>query len=490
MMSQACLSPESVAVRVEKDSLGTLDVPAEAYYGIQALRGSRNFPISGVTPGQAYPEAIRAFGWIKKAAARTNMELHLLDPIDPARNRQLGEALMAACDELIAGKFNQEYIVDVYQGGTGTSNHMNTNEILSNRATELLGGKKGEYLVNPNDHANYGQSTNDVTPTVLRLTFLQRHPGVVSSVRQLAQSFRAKQEAWKDIAIPGRTHMQDAVPMALGQQMGAYAAALEDCIENLEFAAQKLCRIGLGASALGTGLNTHAEYRPMVTKYLAEYSGLPLEMARDYFQATSSFGLFSDYSAALRSVAIELEKLTHDIKLYSSGPKTGIAEIKIPDLQPGSSIMPGKVNPVLPELMDQISYIVQGNDLTVNLCAQNGQWQLNVMMPTILLKVTESQMLLTNGLREFASRCIDPSEPNMAYIDERLNRSTVLLTALNPHIGYAKAAEIAKKVVAEGKTVREVALELQLTDRAGQPLTDERLDEILSVKAMTTPGGV
>lgn len=474
-------------VRQEKDSLGYRDVPAEAYYGIQALRGSENFPISGVKPGQAYPEAIRAFGWIKKAAARTNMELNLLDPLNPERNRQIGEALMQAGDEMIAGKYNDQFIVDVYQGGTGTSNHMNANEILSNRATEILGGQKGQYLVNPNDHANYGQSTNDVTPTVLRLTFLQRHGGVVASVRQLAESFRRKQDEFKAILIPGRTHMQDAVPLTLGQQMGAYAAALEDAVENLEFASRKLCFIGLGASALGTGLNTHPRYRELVTKYLAEYSGFPLQQARDYFQATSSFGLFSDYSAAMRSVAIELEKLTHDIKLYSSGPRTGIAELKIPSLQPGSSIMPGKVNPVLPELMDQISYIVQGNDLTVALCAQNGQWQLNVMMPTILLKISESQMVLTNGLREFASRCIDGLEANMEFIEQRMNKSTILLTALNPHIGYAQAADIAKKVLGEGKTVREAALEMGLKDHAGNPIDAARLEQILSVEMMTSP---
>jgi aspartate ammonia-lyase len=475
-------------MRQEKDSLGVRDVPAEVYYGIQALRGSENFPMTGVKPSQHYPEAIWAFGCIKKAAAKVNQELGVLDPTNPEMNQNIGNALMQACDELIAGRFNDQFIVDIYQGGTGTSNHMNCNEILSNRANELLGGRKGEYKpVHPNDHPNFGQSTNDVTPTVMRLTFLKKHPAVLESVRLLEQTFRQKAEEFKDILICGRTHMQDAVPLTLGQQMGAYANALADAAEKIEQAAVKLHFIGLGASALGTGINTHKLYRPKVVEALSQITGFPLQQAKDYFQATSSFGLFSDYSAALRSVAIELEKITHDIKLYSSGPKTGIGELFLPSLQPGSSIMPGKVNPVLPELMDQISYAVQGNDLSIALCAQNGQWQLNVMMPLILIKLTESQTLLTQGLREYANRCIAGLKPNLDFIEQRMNYSTILLTALNPFIGYAHAAEIAKKVLSEGKTVREVALELDITDLFGKKLDEARLNEILSVAAMTAP---
>lgn len=474
--------------RVEKDSLGTREVPATVYYGIQALRGSENFPMTGIKPAQQYPEAIWAFGCIKKAAARANMELALLDPNDAEMNRRIGEALMQACDEMIAGRYNDQFIVDVYQGGTGTSNHMNCNEILANRANELLGGQKGDYKpVHPNDHPNFGQSTNDVTPTVLRLTFLKKHPALVDSLRLLERRFREKADQFADVLICGRTHMQDAVPLTLGQQMGAYANAMGDAADNVEWASRKLCQVGLGASALGTGLNTHKDYRRRVAAYLAEYTGFPIEPCKDYFQATSSFGLFSDYSAALRSVAIELEKIAHDFKLYSSGPKTAIGELKLPQLQPGSSIMPGKVNPVLPELMDQLSYAVQGNDLAVSLSAQNGQWQLNVMMPLILIKISESQTLLTNGLREFAEQCVAGVEPNMEFIQQRMDYSTILLTALNPYIGYANAAEIAKKVLAEGKTVRQVALELDITDKFGHKLDNARLDELLSVTAMTQP---
>lgn len=479
---------EHQATREEKDSLGVKPVPADAYYGIQALRGSENFPMTGVKPAQQYPEAIWAFACIKKAAARANMELGLLDQVDAEQNRKIGEAIMQACDEMLEGRYNDQFIVDVYQGGTGTSNHMNCNEILSNRANELLGGEKGTYKpVHPNDHPNFGQSTNDVTPTVLRLTFLKKHGPLMDSLRLLERTFRAKADQFKDVLICGRTHMQDAVPLTLGQQMGAYANAIGDAADNVEAASNKLKFVGLGASALGTGLNTHKEYRPRVAEYLAEYTGFDIKPAKDYFQATSSFGLFSDYSAAMRSVAIELEKITHDFKLYSSGPKTAIGELILPQLQPGSSIMPGKVNPVLPELMDQLSYAIQGNDLAVSLSAQNGQWQLNVMMPLILVKITESQTLLTNGLREFANHCVAGVEPNREFIDQRMNYSTVLLTALNPFIGYANAAEIAKRVLAEGKTVREVALKLDITDKFGKKLDNARLDEILSVEAMTQP---
>ncbi|HEY9745569.1 MAG TPA: lyase family protein, partial [Oculatellaceae cyanobacterium] len=356
-MSTATETKTGGATRTEKDSLGYKEVPADVYYGIQTLRGKENFPISGLTVAQMIPEQIRAFGWVKKATAKTNMELGLLDKLDPANNKAIGEALMQAADEMIAGKFNDQFVVDVYQGGTGTSNHMNANEVLANRATELLGGKLGEYKVHPNDHANYGQSTNDVTPTVMRLTFLSMHGPLMQSLKKFELSLRRKSEEFKDVLIPGRTHMQDAVPLTLGQQFGAYANAIEDAAANVEFASKKLFYIGLGASALGTGLNTHAKYRELVTKNLSEISGFSLQMARDYFQATSSFGLFGDYSAALRSIALELEKIAHDIKLYSMGPRTGLAEISIADWQPGSSIMPGKVNPIYPELMDQLSYI-------------------------------------------------------------------------------------------------------------------------------------
>jgi aspartate ammonia-lyase len=281
--------------------------------------------------------------------------------------------------------------------------------------------------------------------------------------------------------------MQDAVPLTLGQQFGAYANAVADSIENIEFASKKLLAIGLGASALGTGLNTHPQYRELVTKYLAEYSGFPLRMARDYFQATSSFGLFGDYSGALRSLALELEKIAHDIKLYSMGPRTGLAEISIQDWQPGSSIMPGKVNPIYPELMDQLSYIVQGNDHTISLCVQNGQLQLNVMMPTILLKMTESQRILTSALPVFSEKLINGVVANQEICQYRLENSAQMVTALNPVIGYEAAAQVAKKVNKEGKTVPQAVLELGIKDKQGNLVTEARLKEILSVEAMTMP---
>lgn len=487
MLSATETTPSNQATRQEKDSLGYKDVPADVYYGIQTLRGKENFPISGLTVAQMMPEQIRAFGWVKKATAKANMELGLLESLDPAKNKSIGEALMKAADELIAGKFNDQFVVDVYQGGTGTSNHMNANEVLANRATELLGGKLGEYRVHPNDHANAGQSTNDVTPTVMRLTFLSMHGPLMQSIRIFEQSLRNKSEEFKHVLIPGRTHMQDAVPLTLGQQFGAYANAIADAAENVEFASQRLHAIGLGASALGTGLNTHPEYRAVVTKNLADISGFPLRQAKDYFQATSSFGLFGDYSASLRSVALEMEKIAHDIKLYSMGPCTGLAEISIPDWQPGSSIMPGKVNPIYPELMDQLSYIVQGNDHIISLCVQNGQLQLNIMMPTILLKMTESMRVLTNALPVFATKLIDGVQANPKIAQYRLENSAQMVTALNPIIGYEQAAQVAKKVNKEGKSVPDAVIELGIKDKQGNLLTRERLAEVLSAEAMTEP---
>ena len=481
------MSPVSTeTMRQEKDSLGVKDVPVEAYYGIHALRGKENFPITGFTAAQIYPEAIRAFAWIKKAAAKTNMELGVLDPLDAEKNKAMGNAIMQAADEMIAGKYDNEFIVDVYQGGTGTSHHMNSNEILGNRATELLGGRKGQYLVHPNDHVNYGQSTNDVVPAVVRLTLLALHPGLIETLDYLIAAFQRKTDAFKDIVIPGRTHMQDAVPITMGQVFSAYVSALTDAKTNVEYASQKLHEIGLGASAVGTGLNTHPKYRKRVIENLAEITGFPLVQAPNYFQATSSFGSVAAYSSSLKGVALELEKIAHDLKFYSAGPRTAIGEIMLPDLQAGSSIMPGKVNPVYPELMDQLSYAIQGNDLSVSLCAQNGQLQLNVMMPLMLLKTTDSVRLLTNGLRAFADKCVEGLEVNVAQSKARLENSTILLTALNPHIGYEKAAQIAKKVISQGKTVREIILEEGITDHQGQVLTQERLETILSAEAMTS----
>lgn len=475
------------ATRQEKDSLGLKDIPADVYYGIQTLRGKENFPISGLTVAQLMPEQITAFGWVKKATAQTNMELGLLDKTDADNNQRIGKALMEAADEMIAGRFNDQFIVDAYQGGTGTSNHMNANEVLANRATEILGGALGEYTVHPNDHANYGQSTNDVTPTVMRLVFLSMHVPLVKSITLFKEALCLKKEAFKDTLIPGRTHMQDAVPLTLGQQFGAYASAIAQCLENVEFASKRLYKVSLGASALGTGINTHPNYREKVTKNLAQASGFAIEAVEDYFQATSSFGLFGDYSSALRSLALEMEKIAHDIKLYSMGPKTGLGEIVIPDWQPGSSIMPGKVNPIYPELMDQLSYIVQGNDHAIALAVQNGQLQLNVMMPTILLKMTESMRILTSALPIFASKLIHGIEVNTEITQYRLENSAQLVTALNPIIGYEQAALVAKKVNKENMSVPEAVEALGLKDKENKPLTKDRLKTLLSAKAMTQP---
>lgn len=473
--------------RKEIDSLGVKSIPSSAYYGINALRGKENFPISGFTSAHMYPESIKVIGWIKKAAAKTNMELGAFDPSNPLLNEEVGKAIMQATDELIEGKFNNQFIVDVYQGGTGTSFHMNANEIIANRATEIVGGKKGEYKIHPNDHVNYGQSTNDVIPTAIRLTILVMHEGFMTNMTGLIKALQNKSIEFANIIIPGRTHMQDAIPLTLEQVFGAFADSINDAGNYVETAALKLHEIGLGATAVGTGLNSAPGYRDLVIKNLSAISGIDLKPVCNYFQYTSSFGSIAAYSAALRGVAIELEKISHDLKFYSSGPCSAIAEIKLPPLQAGSSIMPGKVNPVLPELINQISYAVQGNDLSVSLAAQNGQLQLNVMMPLILLKITDSVRLLTNGLKVFAERCITGIEENHSSIEEHLQKSAVLITALNPYIGYEAASQIAKKATQSGKTIYEIILEEQITDKNNQPITEEILYKILSAKAMTEP---
>ncbi|MEZ4574116.1 MAG: aspartate ammonia-lyase [Vampirovibrionales bacterium] len=478
------------ATRTESDSLGSRQVPADAYYGIQALRASENFPISGFRPKDLYPELPVCLGWIKKAAAQTNMAAGVLDPDDGERNQKIGNAILRACDEMIAGDFDDQFIVDPWQGGTGTSHHMNANEILANRATELLGGERGQFntpnAVHPNDHVNYGQSTNDVMPTAIRLMVLGGHPHLENAVNHLIRVWEDRATTFKHVVIPGRTHMQDAVPMTAGQLFNGYATQLVHCLASLEAAIGPLYGMSLGGTAVGTGLNTAPGYRKTVVETLCKITEWPLYAVDDYFAATSSFLEFSGYSAAMRQLALALEKQAQDLKLYSSGPMTMVGDLKLPQLQPGSSIMPGKVNPVMPELMNQISYAVQGNDLSISLAVQNGQLQLNVMMPLLLIKLSESQKLLTNSLRVFADTCVAGLAVNEAGVKHKLDRSAVLVTALNPTIGYEAAAKVAKLVMSENKTVHQAVLELGITDHHGCVLDEARLNELLSPDSMVT----
>lgn len=477
---------QSTRVRQEKDSLGTVDVPKDAYVGAQSVRSWNNFPgQAGMTPPEAYPAWIQAMGIIKQATAQANQDLGLLAPDDPARNAKVGKAIQKAAREMaVSDKYNNQFKLNVVQGGAGTSLHMHVNEILANRASELVGGHKGEYQINPNDDVNYGQSTNDVIPMSARLAVLLMQKQLQQSANTLEAALRKKSQENKDVVIGGRTHLQDAVPITLGQVFGAWADAVNSGMQNVKQAGHGLEQVSLGATAVGTGLNTHPDYRKKVTENMAKLTDIPFKQESNYFLSTNSMAGMVRYSSALKDMAVELDKICNDLRLYGSSPATAVGELKLPELQPGSSIMPGKVNPVIPEMVNQISYAVQGNDLTVDLCARNGQLQLNVMGPMALYKVTDSMRLLTDGMNALAEKCVNGIQPNTPLIKSRLDHGTTLVTALNPYIGYSKAAEVSKTMKSTGKTIWEVLDTMKLKDKNGQPL---QLDKILSAEAMTQP---
>lgn len=458
--------------RTERDPLGEHAVPADAYYGIQTARASENFPISGL---RAQPDLITATVLIKKAAAQANVALDRLDA-------RAGDAIIRAADEILGGALHDQFVVDVYQAGAGTSHNMNTNEVLANRAAELLGGRRGEYrLVHPNDHVNMGQSTNDVFPTATRLALLLGHGGLVEAGRALAASCARKADAFDGILKVGRTHLQDAVPMTLGQEFGGYAACLARGVEDVEHAASQLEELNLGATAVGTGLNAGEEYAALAIRNLSRYTGLPLKPAANRFRVTQSMGDVLAYSGAMRRLAVELGKIASDLRLLGMGPRAGIAEIVLPAVQPGSSIMPGKVNPSIPEMVNQVCFQVIGCDATICVAAEAGQLELNVMMPVIAWNAIHASMILRGAMNALRTRCVDGIEADPARCRELLDRSSAVATALSPYLGYAATAEIAKESVGTGKPIREIVLERGLMDA-------HRLDEILSAEAMTRPG--
>ncbi len=458
-------------MRKEKDSLGWVEVPADAYYGAQTQRAVENYPISGM---RAHPQLIRAFGMVKRAAAEANRELGLLDA-------QRAEAIEAAAQEVIDGKWNDQFVVDVFQAGAGVSFHMNTNEVIANRATQILGGKLGEYSqVHPNDHVNYGQSTNDVFPTGMRLATLLNLETLYPVLEALAVTFASKAKEFHDVMKSGRTHMQDAVPMRLGQEFAAYGVAIQKGLRALRHSAESLRELGLGGSAVGTGINTHPEYRAKAIANLSRISGQRLVPAEDMRWAMQSNASMGEVSAALRSIALEVIRIANDLRLLSSGPNTGFAEISLPSLQPGSSIMPGKINPVLAELAAMVSFQVLGNDAAVAYAIQAGQLELNVMMPTMSYNVLQSITILGNMLRQFDTRCVAGITANVERCNLYAQSTVALATALNPYVGYAKAAEIVKESVASGKTIVEIAREKKM-------LTEEEIAEILDPVRMTEP---
>jgi aspartate ammonia-lyase len=460
----------STATRQEKDSIGLKEIPAHVYYGVQTARAVENYPISGM---RAHPTLIKAFGMIKKAAAMANKELGLVDD-------KRADAIIAAADEVIAGKWNQEFVVDVFQAGAGVSFHMNTNEVIANRATEIMGGKLGEYLAHPNDHVNYGQSTNDVFPTGMRLGTLLNLETLYPVLDRLAASFEKKAQEFDKVMKSGRTHMQDAVPIRLGQEFAAYGLAIRKASDSLRRASEPLRELGLGGSAVGTGINTHPDYRAKAIAHLAKISGQKLTPAADMRWAMQSNWVMAEVSGALRNLALEVIRISNDIRMISSGPNTGMAEINLPSLQPGSSIMPGKINPVMPELAAMVSFQVVGNDTAVAMAVQAGQLELNVMMPTMSYSVMQSITILANMLNVFNERCIAGITANEKRCEYYAQSTVSLATALNPYIGYAKAAEIVKESVATGRSIIDIAREKKL-------LSEDEIKEILDPVRMTEP---
>ena len=459
------------ATRTEKDSLGTREIAADRYYGIQTTRAVENYPISGM---RAHPTLIRAFGMVKEAAAEANRELGLVDT-------NIADAIIQAAHEVQQGKWNSEFVVDVFQAGAGVSFHMNTNEVIANRAIEILGGELGDYSkIHPNDHVNYGQSTNDVFPTGMRLATLLELANLYPVLDSLFAALEKKGKEFHEILKSGRTHMQDAVPMRLGQEFAAYGGAIRRCRDAIRSSAEMLRELGLGGSAVGTGINTHPDYREKAIKSLARISGQKLVPADDMRYAMQSNLAMAAVSSALRNLSLEVIRISNDLRLLSSGPNTGFAEINLPALQPGSSIMPGKINPVIPELAAMVSFQVVGNDLAVAMAVQAGQLELNVMMPTMAYSVLQSITILTNMLRQFTDKCVADITANDKRCNFYVQATVSLATALNPYIGYAKAAEIAKEAVTTGRSIIEIAREKKL-------LSESEINEILDPVRMTEP---
>ncbi len=460
-------------MRTERDYLGEVEVPADAYYGVQTQRAVGNFPISGL---RVHPFLVRAAGCVKKAAAQVNSEAGRL----PER---IADAIVRAAEEVRDGKLLDQFVVDAFQSGAGVSFHMNTNEVIANRAVELLGGKRGDYtVVHPNDHVNLGQSTNDVVPTSMRLAALMLLREAESSFRAAARELRAKAQEFAKIVKAGRTHMMDAVPMTLGQEFGGYASALERATDAVMDSASHLRQLGIGATAVGTGVNTFPGYREKVVERLREITGLELEPAPDLFEATQSMAPFALLSGALKGLGLEMIRIANDFRLLSSGPVTGLAEICLPALQPGSSIMPGKVNPVIPEMMAMVGFQAVGNDTAISIAVQAGQLELNVMMPVIAHNLLQSIEIMKNALAVFAEKCVRGVAADEDRCRSFAERTPGLATILNTVIGYQRASEVVRKALALGRPMKDIAVELGFLSR-------EQAETLLSPEALMGPGG-
>ena len=450
--------------RLERDSLGTKRVPTSAYYGIQTFRAVENFPISGL---RLQPEMVRAFALIKKAAAEANVTVRVLSP-------RLARVIRRACDEVLRGRFDDQFVVDVYQAGAGTSFNMNMNEVVANRANELLGARKGTYRhVRPNDHVNMAQSTNDTFPTAIRLACLMALPPLVEAMGILEAALRQKARAFAGVVKAGRTHLQDAVPVRLGREFGAYALAVRKARQEIVRTAHALQELNLGGTATGTGMNTHPRYRALAIRALRRWTRFPLRPAQDMMERMQSLGDFARVSGSLRAYALELIRIANDLRLMSSGPNTGLREIDLPAIQPGSSIMPGKVNPSVPEMVDMVGFQVLGHDATVAFATQAGQLELNVMMPVTAYNLLQEMHLLTTTSRVFAIRCVRGITANRDRCAAFAQRSLALVTALAPRLGYLHAATIAKESLASGQSTRELVVERHLlSDQEAKRLLD------------------
>lgn len=458
--------------RFESDSIGTREVPKEAYYGVQSLRGAENFKITG---HMMHRDFIISLAEIKKAAALTNCEVDLLD-------KKLTDAIVKACDEVIQGKLHDQFIVDCIQGGAGTSANMNANEVIANRAIEILGGEKGNYdIVHPNDHINMGQSTNDVIPTAGKMTALKLLNKAIIQLQELHKSLEKKAEEFNDVIKMGRTQMQDAVPIRLGQEFNAYASAIKRDINRLEKIEDSLKIINMGGTAIGTGINADKEYLNKIVPNLNKVANMDLKHAEDLIDGTQNLDNIVAVSGVVKTCAVNLSKMANDLRLMSSGPRTGFSEINLPPKQNGSSIMPGKVNPVIPEVVSQIAFNIIGNDMTITMAAEAGQLELNAFEPVIFYNLYESIETLTNGVNTFIHNCIDGITANESHCKDLVENSVGIITAICPHVGYKKAAEIAKSALKTGDSVRTIVLKEGI-------LKENELNDILNPVDMTEPG--
>jgi aspartate ammonia-lyase len=454
--------------RIEIDPLGEKAIPRNAYYGIQTLRATENFPVSGIKAPTVF---IRAYALVKKAAALANTQVGWLD-------QKTEKAIVQACDEILAGKFLDQFVVDVFQAGAGTSFNMNVNEVIANRALEILGKSKGDYKsVNPNDHVNMAQSTNDTFPTSLHVAILMALQPLLQELDSLADAFEELSKKHDNVVKSGRTHLQDALPVTIGQEFGAYASAVRNACDQLRERQKRLCEVALGGTATGTGANAHPQFKRIAIAELRRMTGFPLKPAKNSFEALQSCRNVQAVSSALKELALELIRVANDLRLLASGPTTGLGEIVLPPVQPGSSIMPGKVNPVMAECLDMVAFQVVGNDLTVSFAVQAGQLELNVMTPVIMHNVLFSIQLLANYLPVFRRKCVEGITVDEKRCAQYLEKNPSLATFLSPHIGYLEASKIAKQALEQGRSVKEIALERGL-------LKPEELEKIFNPKRL------